>query len=67
MTARESRLRILVVRQSLPSKPNSRRESEKHNERHSARELMPLNQLVWEFDMIWFGNLKPIQSRKHPL
>ena len=35
MTARASRLRIFVVRQSLPSKPNSRWAGETHNVRHS--------------------------------
>ena len=33
IAARASRSRILVVRQSLPGKPNSRRASETHNER----------------------------------
>jgi len=32
---RASRLRILVVRQSLPGKPNSRWARETHNKRHS--------------------------------
>jgi hypothetical protein len=35
IAARASRSRILVVRQSLPRKPNSRWASETHNERHS--------------------------------
>src|SRR5207245_10884417 len=34
IAARASRLRILVVRQSLPSKPNSRWANETENERH---------------------------------
>src|SRR2546428_7473773 len=34
IAARASRLRILVVRQSLPSKPNSRWANETDNERH---------------------------------
>jgi hypothetical protein len=35
MIARASRLRISVVRQSVPNQPNSRWASETHNERHS--------------------------------
>src|SRR5262245_59954029 len=42
IAARASRSRILVVRQSLLGKPNSRRASKTHNERHSKDARCPV-------------------------
>ena len=49
IAARASRSRILVVRQSLSDKPNSRWASETHNERHS-KDVRLLHERQWADD-----------------